>query len=333
MNGFWLVSHIALWIVVLIQGIVLIALLRQIGLLHLRLQPIGARTTNVGPEIGETLPRTQVEDFFGRAIEIAEPGRPQLLLFIAPDCDVCGDLMLAMKAIARQEANRLGFVVLTSSEDKDLNTSYVNRHGLHNIPFVASSAVGGRFGVLGFPYAVLADERGIVRSKGIVNHIEHVESLIESLAAGHATEGRTLLWASAALAGGLSAFAPASISWSQRRAQVPAGWRGRFAPEVTSTLYGAILGVGILTSISFASFHVLLLWTLLSGDVRSGAVMFGVFGLARAAPPVLLSPFLSDRQSAFKLAEALMPLHDRVRRVTGLGLVALGATVLVQATR
>jgi methylamine dehydrogenase accessory protein MauD len=187
MDRFWFASHIALWVVVLIQGLVLIALLRQIGLLHLRLQPTGARTTNVGPEIGESLPRTQVEDIFGRRIEIAEPGRPQLLLFVAPDCDVCGELMLAVKTIARREANRLGFVVLTSSEDKDLNTSYVKRHGLHSIPYVASSTVVARLGVFGFPYAMLIDGNGIVRSKGIVNHIEHLESIIESLSAGHAT--------------------------------------------------------------------------------------------------------------------------------------------------
>jgi len=181
------VSNIALWIVALIQGCVLVLLVRQVGMLHLRLQPAGARTTNVGPEIGMTLPEIQADDIHGNLVPIISYGRARLLFFIAPPCTACTELLPAAKTIARSERGRFDVVFITAFEDEAVNRTYVAQQGLADWPYVASAHLAQEYGVLGTPYALAIDADGIVRAKGIVNHIEHLESLVEALSRGQAT--------------------------------------------------------------------------------------------------------------------------------------------------
>lgn len=143
----------------------------------------------------------------------------------------------------------------------------------------------------------------------------------------------TLISAGVALAGGLAELGLLTIPWPQHRSQVPATWRSQFPVEVTAALYGGILGIGLLTTISFASFYVLVVWTLLSGNVLEGAVMFGLFGLTRGAPAALLSPFLGQPGAATALIKALMPFHHHIGRVTGWALISLAAFTTVIALR
>ena len=42
-----------------------------------------------------------------------------------------------------------------------------------------------KFEVSKLPYAVLIDEEGVLRSKGLVNSREHLESLVESMHSGY----------------------------------------------------------------------------------------------------------------------------------------------------
>ena len=50
------VSNILLWIALIALGFVVMALTRQIGLLHERLAPVGALAQQRGPEVGEAAP-------------------------------------------------------------------------------------------------------------------------------------------------------------------------------------------------------------------------------------------------------------------------------------
>jgi len=129
----------------------------------------------------------------------------------------------------------------------------------------------------------------------------------------------------AALAWGLAEWGWLRLPRPQRHEQVPAGWRALLAPEVTGGLYGAMLGIGVLTRIAFASFYVLVAWTLLSGTIAGGALIFGAFAIARALPATLLSPFLRHDEVAFQLAQRLMPLQRPLMRLTGLVLVVMAA--------
>jgi sulfite exporter TauE/SafE len=63
---------------------------------------------------------------------------------------------------------------------------------------------------------------------------------------------------------------------------VPITWWRRWKPYRAALAYGAALGVGIMTRIGFGAFYVLCAWCLLQGNVISGALLMGTYGLARA---------------------------------------------------
>jgi hypothetical protein len=151
------------------------------------------------------------------------------------------------------------------------------------------------------------------------------------LAAGTDWPGLALVLGGAALAFGLADLGVLALPRPQRHEQVLAGWRARFAPEATAGLYGAMLGVGVLTRIAYASLYVLLTWTLLAGTILGGAIIFGVYGLMRAVPAVLLSPFLRHDEMAYQLTLRLMPWQRPLRRLTGVVLVGMALVVFAQA--
>jgi len=54
----------------------------------------------------------------------------------------------------------------------------IEQFQLQQLPYVNSPQVGMAFQVGTLPYAVLIDAQGVIRAKGLVNHREHLESLM-----------------------------------------------------------------------------------------------------------------------------------------------------------
>ena len=76
-----------------------------------------------------------------------------------------------------------GLIVLPEQSHRHSHTG----HGLSRLPYVLSAQVGMAFGVGKLPYAILIDELGVIRAKGIVNTREHLESLFEAQRRGVAS--------------------------------------------------------------------------------------------------------------------------------------------------
>ncbi|MGM0634213.1 MAG: thiol-disulfide isomerase, partial [Pseudomonadota bacterium] len=90
---------ILLTLVVLALVFAVIALARQIGILHTRLAPAGALMTTAGPKPGEKIDNMSIPDIHGTPVDIGATGqpagaaKPQLLLFVSPTCPVCKELV------------------------------------------------------------------------------------------------------------------------------------------------------------------------------------------------------------------------------------------------
>jgi len=69
--------------------------------------------------------------------------------------------------------------------------------------------------------------------------------------------------------------------WPQSRWRVPEHW-ARFGPRISAFLFGAALGMGVLTAIGSAGLYTLLAWGL-AADWSAVLVVFGCFAAARAA--------------------------------------------------
>jgi methylamine dehydrogenase accessory protein MauD len=183
------VSNVVLWILVLVLSVVVLALVRQLGVLHERIAPAGALMLNRGPAVGEAAPVVEVADLEGHAHRVGAArtdGRSTLLLFVSPTCPVCKSLLPAIKSSRKDERAWMD-VILASDGDTLEQRQFVGSQGLDGIPYVVSAALGLAYQVGRLPFAALLDEHGILRARGLVNSREHLESLFEAKRLGVAS--------------------------------------------------------------------------------------------------------------------------------------------------
>jgi methylamine dehydrogenase accessory protein MauD len=183
------VSNVVLWVLVLALAAVLLALTRQLGVIHQRIAPAGALMLNRGLAVGEAAPVLELAALDGRSLRVGiarDDGRSTLLLFVSPSCPVCKSLLPAVKSSRRDERSWMD-VILASDGDTAEQREFVRAQGLEDIPYVVSAALGLAYQVSRLPFAALLDERGVLRARGLVNSREHLESLFEARRLGVAS--------------------------------------------------------------------------------------------------------------------------------------------------
>jgi methylamine dehydrogenase accessory protein MauD len=183
------VSNVVLWALVLALAGVVLALTRQLGVLHQRIAPAGALMLNRGLTVGEPAPLLELAALDGRELKVGavrDDGRSTLLLFVSPTCPVCKTLLPAVKSSRRDERSWMD-VILASDGDTAEQREFVRSQGLEGIPYVVSAALGLAYQVSRLPFAALLDERGVLRARGLVNSREHLESLFEAKRLGVAS--------------------------------------------------------------------------------------------------------------------------------------------------
>ncbi|MBA2588662.1 MAG: methylamine utilization protein MauD [Alphaproteobacteria bacterium] len=173
-----IVSQIISWVVILGLGVALLALARQVGVLHVRVAPAGALLTGKGPVVGEAAPVLDALTMDGVFIAIGKAlakGRMQLLLFVSPSCPLCKDLIPIAKNFACREKLDIVFV---GDDEVEEQRAMIARLEMQGLPFINGPIVGRTFHVDRLPHAVLIGDDGTVLSKGLVNSREHLESLV-----------------------------------------------------------------------------------------------------------------------------------------------------------
>jgi len=174
------VSNVLLWIAVVALAGVVLALLRQVGILHQRIAPVGALATDGGPPLGAPAPVVEARDWNGAVQRVGAPssaGRSTLLVFLSPTCPVCATLLPALHAMARAERGWLD-VRVASDGPRAEHEAFVARHDLAQLGYLLSTELGLAHRVGRLPHAVLLDDRGHVRARGLVSSREHLESLV-----------------------------------------------------------------------------------------------------------------------------------------------------------
>lgn len=177
MEGWWTVSYVVLWGLVITLCIVVVALARQIGTLHLRLGPRGAlEMDDEGPPLREAPPSFALRDIAGIPITVGGPGRAQCLVFVSPGCKLCEEILPSIPVVA--EASAMEPIVLSDSDAHETSVAYGSRKLKASV--VPAHDVAVAYSVPGTPYAVILDELGIVRAKGAINNLEQMEGLVDT---------------------------------------------------------------------------------------------------------------------------------------------------------
>ena len=175
-----MVSNAILWILLLGVIVALWALARQVGILYERVAPMGALITDAGPKLGEVAPKFELPALNGAAISIVGQ-RPlsQLLFFLSPTCPVCKKLLPILKSASQAERGWLQ-VVLASDGEATQHLAFYRDAKLTDFSYVLSADLGMTYRVSRLPYAVLIDEAGAIRAKGMINNREQLESLFNA---------------------------------------------------------------------------------------------------------------------------------------------------------
>src|SRR6202522_4533623 len=183
------ISNVVLWVVVASLLVVVLALMRQLGVLHERIAPVGALMLNRGLAVGDKAPVLDVPDLNGATMRIGESradGKSTLLLFVSPTCPVCKSLLPIVKSSGKDERDWLD-VILASDGDPDEHREFARVNGLTGVPYVVSAPLGMTYQVSRLPFAALLDEAGVLRARGLVNSREHLESLFAAKRLGLAS--------------------------------------------------------------------------------------------------------------------------------------------------
>jgi methylamine dehydrogenase accessory protein MauD len=184
-----IISQIALWVLLLVMAGLQLALLRQVGVIHERIAPMGALTLDKGPKEGESSPLFDLLDIRKRRVKIggaSASGKSSLVFFLSPSCPVCKKMLPILKSAARTESNWLEILLASDGEPAE-HERFVNAQSLGDFPYILSQDLGMTYRVGKLPYAVLIDETGVVRAKGLINTREHLESLIQAKEMGVAS--------------------------------------------------------------------------------------------------------------------------------------------------
>ena len=171
MSGWWAAAFVAQWLLLIALGVVVVALARQVGTLHLRLGPRGAlEIDDEGPELGDALPATPARGANGDTVVVGGSGRGRLVLFSSPTCIVCREVAPGVPAAARAAGLEAQVV-----HDPDAERT---------------------FGVPGTPFLLVLDHLGVVRAKGTVNNLEQMEGLVDTAVARMRQGAESGRWAS-----------------------------------------------------------------------------------------------------------------------------------------
>lgn len=155
MTGWWAAAFVAQWLLLVTLAVVVVALARQIGILHLRLGPRGALEIDTeGPGIGEAPAMLTARAADGSTVQVGGPGEGRLLLFSSPTCPICDEVAPGVPVAAAAAGLRPQIVHDPEAE--------------------------AALGVPGTPFAIVLDEDGVVRSKGTPNNLEQLEGLVDS---------------------------------------------------------------------------------------------------------------------------------------------------------
>lgn len=157
MDGIWLASYVALWLVVLFEGSLVFVLFRELGV---RMLHTSSATARDGLPLGTTAP------VFGDRSPRA--GVLTMLVFGSPQCAPCRELVPQLNQFAARHVKSADVFFITP-ETAD-GAAVTARELAATIPGLGDRTAAERYQVRVTPFVYVLDEAGVVVSKGLASH-------------------------------------------------------------------------------------------------------------------------------------------------------------------
>lgn len=163
----WQLTVVLLAAAVIVEGVVLVAVMRQVGGILVQLKPPRPGEIEGGPDRGT------VVDIPGTTI-----GKPKVVVFIDTGCNICKPLLTAIPTV-RREYPEAEFVAIVSGDDDVHRASYARQLG--DAARLDLAKLLKTWNVPGTPFGVAIDAAGVVSGSGVVNSLDQLEALTEAL--------------------------------------------------------------------------------------------------------------------------------------------------------
>ena len=171
MKALWTVT-VLLAILTAVDSVVVIALIRQVGLLHLRIGGQDERPPPQGPQPGSRLALDPTRG----AVGDGPPPDLVLLGFVRPSCGSCTAALPAFTTVAAGLAGNER-ALLVSDADEAGTRAYLAEHGV-DLPLAAGPHLLTANGIRAIPYAVVADSAGNVLAAQVALGTGQLEAVL-----------------------------------------------------------------------------------------------------------------------------------------------------------
>lgn len=170
----FVVSYLVLWLVLAIVVIASLAIVRELALIRVRLGPEpGALATTDGPKIGSIAPPLEGA-FLDRGVMTIRAG-PALIIWVSPGCRACLELLSQLARFVRSA--RIPVYVVCQGTEEQTRTLLKTYEVTVPVLVDADRKVEETFAIRLTPFAVAMDSDWTVRTKGVVNNDDQLESL------------------------------------------------------------------------------------------------------------------------------------------------------------
>lgn len=189
MTGFWLVSYIGLWVIVILLVLLVVGLLQQLGLLQRQFGQLGTEQTQSlasppppaeqdGPALGSLLPDLNVESVNGFGNLTLRENTQMLVLFMSPMCEGCQKIVDSVNELIESQIYRGRVVVILRGDD------HARQAFLKVFPLRVAviqdrdSRITKSFAVQHSPFGLLYDTAGSLIRKGVIVRNEDLLTLL-----------------------------------------------------------------------------------------------------------------------------------------------------------
>jgi methylamine dehydrogenase accessory protein MauD len=177
----WLVSYLALWLVVLFLGFLLLGALRALGLMRWRLEQLEATTPSrrgrSGLKLGKQAPDFTLPCVAGGEASLHDfAGRRVLLVFTQSGCQPCHHIVPDLNKLQRRAAVQV--LVVHNGEPETTRQWADETQVCFPVLVQQQFSVSKRYEMYTTPFAFVIDERGAIAAKGIINNGQHLGFLL-----------------------------------------------------------------------------------------------------------------------------------------------------------
>lgn len=183
MSGWFRVSYIALWVLLGVLVVAILALYNHFGQMYITSRE--GRLAH-GPTEGSTLRATDAVDSAGTPLRLPLPGRRTMLLFVTTDCPLCNELKPSLSGFARAHPESAVVVICAGTPDAVARWAY---DLAEPVLVVAdkTAAIAAGYGITLTPFLAVTDEAGVVLTRGIVNAEADLELALALARGAHET--------------------------------------------------------------------------------------------------------------------------------------------------